>query len=75
LWGRTSNEPEDVHRVAFPALRHRLLLNFHGQAEGVPTDRVIGTILEAMPDGLYQPPAPPAPSRARARGFLRRFFG
>jgi MoxR-like ATPase len=33
-----------------PALRHRVLLNFEGEAEGIKTDSVIGEILETLPE-------------------------
>jgi MoxR-like ATPase len=36
---------EDIRKSVLPALRHRLLLNFEGQAEGVGTDDVITDIL------------------------------
>ena len=32
---------------ASPALRHRVILNFEGEAEGVDTDTLIGQIVEA----------------------------
>ena len=31
----------DIDRAALPALRHRLILNFEGEAEGTTTDQVI----------------------------------
>jgi MoxR-like ATPase len=37
---------EDIRAVAPMALRHRLILNFEGQADGVPTDAVIANILK-----------------------------
>ena len=37
---------EDLKAMAKPVLRHRLILNFEGQAEGVSTDDVIDQILE-----------------------------
>ena len=40
---------EDVVAVAPAALRHRLLLNFEAQAEGVTTDDVIKELLEKVP--------------------------
>jgi MoxR-like ATPase len=45
---------EDVARSALPALRHRLLLNFEGQAEGIRTDDVLGDILKNTPRTLEQ---------------------
>ncbi len=42
--GRPNVELEDVERAALPALRHRLLLAFEAQVEGVTTDEVITEI-------------------------------
>ena len=38
---------EDIEAVAAPALRHRLLLNFEGLAEGIDTDEIIRDVLQA----------------------------
>jgi MoxR-like ATPase len=40
---------DDVHAVAPAALRHRLLLNFEGQAEGIHTDDVIADLIKHVP--------------------------
>jgi len=40
---------EDIEQVASPALRHRIILNFEGEAEGVNRDEIIGEILEQTP--------------------------
>jgi MoxR-like ATPase len=40
---------EDVKAVATPALRHRLLLNFEGLAEGVTTEEIIEDLLSNLP--------------------------
>jgi MoxR-like ATPase len=37
---------EDIDFVARPALRHRMILNFEGQAEGIETDDLIDEIIE-----------------------------
>jgi len=37
---------EDIKHVAAPALRHRLILNFEGEAEEVRTDAIIAEIIE-----------------------------
>ena len=37
---------DDVRAVAAPALRHRLILNFEGEAEGVKPDAIIAEILK-----------------------------
>lgn len=41
---------DDVRKAALPALRHRLLLNFEGEAEGVRSDEIIAKIIEALPE-------------------------
>jgi MoxR-like ATPase len=50
LSGRYNASFEDVIAVAPASLRHRLLLNFEGQAEGINTDEIIGEILTAVPE-------------------------
>ncbi|MBN1579110.1 MAG: MoxR family ATPase [Anaerolineae bacterium] len=39
---------EDLQAMAFPALRHRIILNFEGEAEGISTDDVIGEIVKRV---------------------------
>lgn len=46
LAGRYNVAFEDIVAVAVPALRHRLILNFEGQAEGIVSDTLITTIME-----------------------------
>ena len=48
--GRFAASIDDVRKVCFPALRHRVLLNFEGEAEGVKTDQVIDEILAKTPE-------------------------
>jgi MoxR-like ATPase len=46
---------EDLRSMALPVLRHRMILNFEGQAEGVSTDTVIEQIIKKLPeDSLAQ---------------------
>ena len=53
LDGRYNVAFDDIRQAALPALRHRLILNFEAQAEGVTTDAVIGAVLdEVVPDEL-----------------------
>jgi MoxR-like ATPase len=47
--GRLNVAFEDVAAVAPAALRHRLLLNFEGQAEGITTDDVVKELLDKVP--------------------------
>ena len=45
--GRYNVSVEDLRAMALPALRHRIILNFEGEAEGVDVDRLIAQIIEA----------------------------
>jgi MoxR-like ATPase len=47
LAGRTMPGPDDVFAVARPVLRHRIVTNFHAEAEGVSVEEIVGWILEA----------------------------
>jgi MoxR-like ATPase len=49
LDGRSVAAPDDVRAVALPVLRHRVLLNFQAEADGVDADEVVGRLLEAVP--------------------------
>jgi len=50
LEGRYNVSFEDVRRVYLPAMRHRVILNFEAQAEGLDTDHVLLEILEKLPE-------------------------
>ncbi len=50
LDGRFNVSAEDVRHVARPCLRHRLILNFEGEAERVDTDTIIDQILAEIPE-------------------------
>jgi MoxR-like ATPase len=52
LDGRFNVSVDDVRAAALPALRHRIILNFEGEAEGITTEAVVRAILDAV--------APPA---------------
>ena len=49
LDGRTVAAPSDVRAVALPVLRHRLVLNFQAEADGVDADQVVSRLLESVP--------------------------
>jgi MoxR-like ATPase len=40
----------DVRAVLAPALRHRVLLNFEGEAEGIATDAIVAGVVAALPE-------------------------
>jgi len=46
--GRTTPGVEDVRAMAPPVLRHRLVTNFHAEADGVTTDDLVRRLLDAV---------------------------
>ncbi|MDR0583176.1 MAG: MoxR family ATPase [Treponema sp.] len=47
--GRSFVNPEDVKAAAYPALRHRVVLSYEAEAEGLDADAVISRILSHVP--------------------------
>ena len=47
--GRNYVSPEDVKTAAFPVLRHRIVLSYEAEAEGMDADAVITRILSHVP--------------------------
>jgi MoxR-like ATPase len=45
--GRFNVSVEDLRALATPALRHRVILNFEGEAEGIDIDTLVGQIVES----------------------------
>jgi len=48
--GRANVSFEDLRALSLPALRHRIILNFEGEAEGVDPDDLIRSVLEETPE-------------------------
>jgi MoxR-like ATPase len=46
LDGRYNVSREDIQRALKPALRHRILLNFEAEADGITADQVLESVLE-----------------------------
>ncbi|MBN2543091.1 MoxR family ATPase [bacterium] len=46
LNGRFSPGVEDIRKVAYPVLRHRIITSFHAEAEGITTEDIIKKLLE-----------------------------
>lgn len=55
--GRYNISLEDVQKLAGPALRHRIALNFDGQNEGVKVDDLINEIIHSLPTDETRPEA------------------
>src|SRR5262249_55270519 len=51
LDGRSVAAPEDVRAVAPPVLRHRILVNFQAEADGIDADQIVARLLETVPIG------------------------
>ncbi len=50
LHGRYNVSCDDVRAMAYPVLRHRILLNFQAESENVDTDQVIKKLIETVPE-------------------------
>ena len=48
LQGRPAVSPEDIRAVAPPVLRHRLLVNFQAEAEGVDAESIVSKLVDAV---------------------------
>ena len=70
LDGRTRVTMDDIHQVAHPVLRHRLVLSYHAEAEGTDPDDLVEKILVHL--GHYTPPAPEVSPRKKS--FLSRLL-
>jgi len=47
--GRFNVSFDDIEAVTAPALRHRLILNFEAEAEGITTDHILAQVLRDVP--------------------------
>jgi len=47
--GRLNVSFDDLNEAALPALRHRILLNFEGEADAVGTDALVRELIESVP--------------------------
>lgn len=49
LHGRDYVAPEDIKNVAFDVLRHRVLLTYEAEAEGITVDHLVNELLQRIP--------------------------
>ena len=49
LEGRDYVSPDDVRNIAFDVLRHRILLTFEAEAEGLTADAIIQRLIDRVP--------------------------
>ena len=49
MQGRHHVSVKDIHALAAPILRHRVIPNFYAEAEGITPDRIVAQLLEAVP--------------------------
>ncbi|MBA2255337.1 MAG: MoxR family ATPase [Chloroflexi bacterium] len=49
LEGRFNVATDDIKAVALPALRHRVIRNFEGEAEGISSDAIVRAVIDAVP--------------------------
>jgi len=50
LGGRSEVGYEDIRHVVLPALRHRIILNFEGEAERIDSDVILKAIIDWVPE-------------------------
>lgn len=50
LRGRYYVSLEDIKAVSHPVLRHRIIVNFSAEAEGITSDKIIDKLLEVIPE-------------------------
>ena len=48
--GRVNISIQDIRDVAVPVLRHRIAANFQAQAEGIDSTRIVGMLLDDVPE-------------------------
>jgi len=48
LQGRSHAGPEDIRALAAPVLRHRILVNYRAEAEGINSEEIIRRLLESV---------------------------
>jgi MoxR-like ATPase len=48
LSGRFAVSVDDIRGAALPVLRHRLVINFHGQSEGITADQIVDEVVAAV---------------------------
>jgi MoxR-like ATPase len=49
LHGRAHVTPEDIQALAHPVMRHRVLINYRAEAEGITVEKVIDRLLQTVP--------------------------
>ncbi len=61
IHGRFAVTADDVRRMAFPVLRHRIFTNFNADAEGIDAEQIIERIVQTVPEPSYGESVPAAP--------------
>ena len=49
IYGRSHVSTEDIQAIAKPALRHRIVVNFAAESDGVTADQVIERLIDCTP--------------------------
>lgn len=57
LQGRPFVSADDIRAVAAPVLRHRLVLNFNAEAEGITPDEIVRRLIDVIPEHAAASPA------------------
>jgi MoxR-like ATPase len=51
LYGRAHVNFDDIRALAYPVLRHRILINYRAEAEGVVVDSIVARLLQSVKEG------------------------
>ncbi|HPB86050.1 MAG: MoxR family ATPase [Thermotogae bacterium] len=49
IQGRSYVNADDIKKIAYPVLRHRILLTFEAEADGLQTEEIINRVLQGLP--------------------------
>ena len=52
--GRFAVSVDDIKSIALPSLRHRVIRNFEGEAEGIDEDRLIGEVMTYTEAAMHE---------------------
>ena len=69
LSGRFEVTHEDVRSILLPVFRHRIIPNYHAEAEGITTDEIVKNIMMKLPA-----PGWPPPVQKKKRSIFSRVF-
>lgn len=74
LDGRDEAMPEDIRAIALPAMHHRVLTNFHAEADNISSRDVVRRLIRDVPRPAWDTPAIEKKPRAGLRDWIERIL-